>query len=416
MSLQGFVDGKAKLMPVTRDPRNGGWFARKVVRLADGTKRRLFVTPDRFGLANTRAGAEEAERLAITALLRDAASSPSPLPVHPNPTPTAAAPEAPGKEIPTFAAFAPAWLQRAEGASNKRATLIKKREFVRLASPVFGTLRLDAIDAQRIDAWAHELRGRLKPLVVRNRLAMLVSLLRLAAEYELIRKVPKVVRPRTIQADPVHWSPEQSAALIAAASPLIKDMIEVGIRTGMRVGELRALRWANVDLDARQIHVREAVSRTLVDTPKGGRARTLPMSNGVHALLTERKRTATGLYVFAGRSGGRIPLKRALADLHAAFEAAGIKRPKGIAWHSLRHTYGSQMTMQNVAPIAVRDLLGHHDVRITQRYAHIAPAFLANAANAIDAAIPTPPTAAPTAAPTLPPTATPTAPAPAMAA
>jgi integrase len=79
-------------------------------------------------------------------------------------------------------------------------------------------------------------------------------------------------------------------------------MIMTGLRTGLRIGELRALRWVDVDLVAGRLTVRHAVAKNDVGTPKSGRKRTIELGHEIAAAL-KKHRHLRGELVFCGADG-----------------------------------------------------------------------------------------------------------------
>jgi integrase len=157
------------------------------------------------------------------------------------------------------------------------------------------------------------------------------------------------------------------------------DFFRVLFFTGMRLAELRALRWADVDLKARTVLVRWNVSAGVEVGPKGGRARFVPLTKrAVEVLRRQAKRehfTAPEDYVFAGRSGARLDDSALRRRYHGARKKAGLRKVK---LHGLRHAAGSIYARQTSA-VEVRDFLGHAKLATTDRYvsARLSPESLA---------------------------------------
>jgi hypothetical protein len=97
-----------------RKKPNGKWFARKWVRLPDGTRERVFVMPKDYGLPNTRVAAEEALRRRVTEVVEGRA------PKTPPPKPS---------KVPTLASFSETYLEHS-GAKNKPSSLDSKRQIL----------------------------------------------------------------------------------------------------------------------------------------------------------------------------------------------------------------------------------------------------------------------------------------------
>jgi integrase len=157
------------------------------------------------------------------------------------------------------------------------------------------------------------------------------------------------------------------------------DVIRLLFFTGMRVGEVRALQWRDVDLDGRAILVTRNVSGgQVVKTPKGGRARLVPLAQPAVAVLRRQAErpdfTGPDDLVFGGRRGELLDDSALRRRYTAACKAAGLRRVK---LHGLRHAAGSHVARQAQAT-EVRDFLGHSKLATTDRYvsARFSPEFL----------------------------------------
>jgi integrase len=145
--------------------------------------------------------------------------------------------------------------------------------------------------------------------------------------------------------------------------------------TGLRRGELLALRWSDVDWLASRIRVRRNYVRGAFGTPKSKRStRSVPMAREVAVALEELSATTertpdalvfghpqTGEPLAAANTGRRFA--RALAD-------AGLAPHR---FHDLRHTFGTTMAAAGVPMRTLQEWMGHRDVTTTQRYADYAP-------------------------------------------
>jgi len=147
----------------------------------------------------------------------------------------------------------------------------------------------------------------------------------------------------------------------------MKPMVLVSINTGIRRGELFQLRWTDVDLKQRVLTVRGSTAKAAI-------TRHIPLNQeAADILLTWKGRDANAL-VFPGRNGEPFNnVKRAWTGL---LDAAKIK---DFRWHDLRHTFASKLVMAGVDLNTVRELLGHSDIKMTLRYAHLAPEHKADA-------------------------------------
>ena len=152
----------------------------------------------------------------------------------------------------------------------------------------------------------------------------------------------------------------------------LKPMVLVSLNTGMRRGELFDLKWSAVNFDTKTITVAGATTKTS-DT------RHIPMNKETIGVQDAwKKQVSESPYVFPGQGGGRFEdVKSAWLKL---LERAQID---GFRWHDMRHDFASRLVMAGVPLNTVRDLLGHADIKMTLRYAHLAPGTKAAAVELI---------------------------------
>ena len=400
--MQGCVGGKdhdlVKLSRPRIDSRTGKLFLRPTIHLPNGRTLRPYVSAGAWGLPDTPKGvAEAAEREIARAHAEHAAASGAPSTVNPNPNPIptaihlVAAPTAtPVKEVPTLAAYVLTWFANGKANNNKRQTLHAMRQFQNLVIPRLGARRLDEIDTAAFCDWRDEMHARgLAPGTINGRMVQLASVLRLAMRRKLISEVPEFERVKSDVREVARFTAEEVDRLIdganAAGLPMIATIIDVASRTGLRIGELRALTWDDVVLlDAHDpehatggLVVRHNIARGQVDTPKSRRPRQLPLSPDCVALLAAHKATVSGAYVFPGKRTARISDHALRSGFNAACAAAGVSRPTTIkacnAWHMIRHSFATEMG-KKVDPKVLSILLGHGcgdgDLRVTNRYIH----------------------------------------------
>ncbi|WP_421560751.1 MULTISPECIES: phage integrase [unclassified Pseudomonas] len=152
----------------------------------------------------------------------------------------------------------------------------------------------------------------------------------------------------------------------------LKPMVLVSLNTGMRRGEVFDLKWSAVNFDTKTITVAGATTKTS-DT------RHIPMNKETVGVLEAwKQQVSKSAYVFPGQGGGRFEdVKSAWLKL---LERAQID---GFRWHDMRHDFASRLVMAGVPLNTVRDLLGHADIKMTLRYAHLAPGTKAAAVELI---------------------------------
>lgn len=154
----------------------------------------------------------------------------------------------------------------------------------------------------------------------------------------------------------------------------LAPLVLLALNTGMRRGELFGLRWADVNLQGRTLKIEAG-------NAKSRKARHLPLNAEAHAVLERWQRQGTTGLVFPSPAGGR--LGNIKSSWEAVCEAAWLR---DFRFHDLRHTFASRLVMAGVDLNTVRELLGHSDIRMTLRYAHLAPQKLADAVALLSAA------------------------------
>jgi integrase len=165
--------------------------------------------------------------------------------------------------------------------------------------------------------------------------------------------------------------PEELAAR-AAEDRQDSDLVRVAGYTGLRRGELVALRWGDVDFNGRKVVVRRAVSANVeASSTKSRRAREVPLPDqAAEALLRLASRNdfiASDDYVFSNRFGRRVDGSALRRRFERARAAAGL-RP--LRFHDLRHTYGSLLVAGGVDLASVKSAMGHSRITTTERYLH----------------------------------------------
>ena len=267
-----------------------------------------------------------------------------------------------------------------------------------------GKLKLDQITPARIEPWRtrRQKRGIAAETINRDVAALRAALTR-AVKLELINKNPltgfdasevdrhkqsvraltadeKAKLVETLQARDAkkrqervnsnEWRAERSYQLkphIGRFADVLTPAVIVSLETGLRRGELFALKWPSVDFAEKMLHVEGKTAKTY-------ETRRIPLNetavNTLRDWWLQSGQPKTG-YVFTLDGGRMGSLKK---SYYAVIEAAQIERINGRAermtWHSLRHTFGSLLGAQRVDPTTLMKLMGHANLATTQRYLH----------------------------------------------
>lgn len=153
-------------------------------------------------------------------------------------------------------------------------------------------------------------------------------------------------------------------------------LLMLAVYTGMRVGEISALRWSNVDLEEQTIQVSETAqrmkirggkSKTVVHfgAPKSRRSiRKIPLCNTLTEYLKKCKKTAQSEYVVSCKGGYAEPrvCQYRFAKLLKEAQLSHIN------FHGLRHTYATRCAECNIDISTISAYLGHSSIQMTQRY------------------------------------------------
>jgi integrase len=174
-------------------------------------------------------------------------------------------------------------------------------------------------------------------------------------------------------------SVEHVHAVARAAGPL-GPLVVVAAFTGLRQGELLALRWRHVDFANRIVHVQRNYVRGQEDTPKSHRVRSVPLSNQAAVALDGISRrehfTEPGDLVFPNVVGGHLLDDDVRDAFYDALDAAGLgalrAKDNPIVFHDLRHTFGT-LAIRNAPVTDVQHWMGHADLATTMRYVHYVP-------------------------------------------
>ena len=192
----------------------------------------------------------------------------------------------------------------------------------------------------------------------------------------------KVKRPATDNKRLRYLSREEAPPLLAAIATIsqdVHDMALLSLHTGMRAGEVFSLTWADVNLETGIL--------MLLDT-KGNKNRPAFMTDAVKRMIEARPKTEPSDPVFPGRGGKKIT--QISQTFTKAVNKLGLNdgitdRRKKVTFHSLRHTYASWLVESGTDIYTVQILLGHSDLKLTTRYAHVGQNAMRDAVERLEA-------------------------------
>ena len=277
----------------------------------------------------------------------------------------------------TFAAAAAEWLRYVEHDRERKAsTVAGYRALVRSQLlPVFGELPIESVTTPMIERWLAGVerspQTRTKSLVLMNGIFK-----RARKRYGLrFNPVADVERPTVPNSRDIEvFSPEEVRALMrAAASEQDAAIYLTAAFTGLRRGELLALRWRDVDFAGHVVRVRASYAEGQLTTPKSGKVRSVPMAPDVATVLAALGQRASWTgdddLVFVGPAGTFLDGRALSRRYITAVRRAGL-RP--LRFHDLRHTFGTRIIAK--ADIRrVQEWMGHADIQTTMKYLHYVP-------------------------------------------
>jgi integrase len=255
---------------------------------------------------------------------------------------------------------------------------------------VFGTMLLKELTPQRIVSYKVTCREKgLAPATINHRLGILRHAFKLAIrEWGWIKENPAamVVREK-VNNDRDRWLTEDEEERLLEAclqyhpdqfsgsqSSWLWEIVLFALNTGMRQDEILSLEWPNIDLSRKTA----AVIRS-----KNGEKRTIPLNQTVCGQLKEkaRVRNIRCSYVYHSAAGTKIIRRNLMRAFYIVTERAKIE---DFRFHDLRHTFATRLAQAGVDIYKIAKLLGHKDIRMTQRYAHHYPESLRDGVEVLD--------------------------------
>ena len=252
--------------------------------------------------------------------------------------------------------------------------------------PFFGDRPLERIDADQIRRYlGAKKREGLATKTITNQLVFLHGLFSFSLKRGWLNANPvaMVDRPRAPIVDPdIHYldlneldallrvTPEDELGLLDRAIYLTAAM------TGMRQGELIALRWVDVDWRASRIRVRRNYTRQRFGTPKSKRSsRSVPMADRVAADLERHFQRSSftdeqDLVFCHPHTGNPLDASRLRRRFKVALKAAALR---AVRFHDLRHTFGTHCAAQGIPMRTLQEWMGHGTLATTEIYADYAP-------------------------------------------
>jgi integrase len=274
---------------------------------------------------------------------------------------------------------------------------------------------LSSFNSWRIESWRKDrLKDGVKPVSINRQLDTLRACLRKAVDWNVIAAHPMqglkrlkvdddervrflspaeenrlrdalVARETNLRAARDRFN-EHRAARHKAKLPArtaefvehVRPLVLLALNTGLRRGELFSLKWADIAFEGEMLTVRAAAA-------KSGDSRRVPLNTEALGALKSWKKQSKApqadAFVFPGADGER------LTNINKAWTTlCKLAKVTNFRLHDCRHHFASRLVQKGVDLNTVRELLGHHDLKMTLRYSHLTPGNLSDAVAKLSAA------------------------------
>ncbi|WP_161570833.1 tyrosine-type recombinase/integrase [Granulicella sibirica] len=284
------------------------------------------------------------------------------------------------QKVPTFGEFSVRFMEAIRVRSAEKPATVRfyaDRTTRLLKYRPLREARLDAIDEALIERYVTARRAVVLPASCNRELATLRRALRLAEDWKIITKAPRIRLLKGEHQRTFVLSHQEEARYLAACPPLLRDVASIMLDSGLRIGELLNLRWEDIRFDptgaARfgSLRVTSGKSRNA--------QRTLSLTARASRVLFARRKVSKSPFVFPGKSLEAPILVTSLNHLHSKVREPLLqgKRiqefPAEFVLHGLRHTFLTRLGEAGTDAFTIMRLAGHSSVTVSQRYVHPTP-------------------------------------------
>jgi integrase len=295
---------------------------------------------------------------------------------------------APGDRL-TLSQAGERYRRHLEALGRKRTTLASVESTFRIwLDPQLGARGLDAIRPEDVEDLMRSMAGeKVGAKSIRNYIGTLSALYRFAMHprrrWAKVNPVDAIDLPPVVDSTEIHYLTIHEVEALASAAvegehqALDRALYVMAAMTGLRQGELIALRWSDVDWGAQRVRVRRSHVLGAFDTPKSRRSvRSVPLSARVARELdlwhqTTRWSSDAALVFAEPSTGDVLPRGGLMRRYRRALKAAKLEPTH--RFHDLRHTFGTAMAAAGVPMRTLQEWMGHRDLATTAIYADYVP-------------------------------------------
>ena len=244
--------------------------------------------------------------------------------------------------------------------------------------PYFGKANLLSITPRNISKYKMLRNDEgAAPATINRELAMLSKAFSLAVkEWEWLKDNPvsKVPREKEDNERDRWLTAGEEVSLLENSPEWLREIILFNLHTGLRQDELLSLTWDRVYMMRKAILIKET---------KNGKPRTIPLNKIALDILECKAKVLSfkSKIVFHGKAGTKIDKHNLRRAFVIAMERAGIE---DFRFHDLRHTFATRLAQSGIDLYKISQLLGHKDIKTTQRYAHHCPDSLRNGVEVLE--------------------------------
>ncbi len=259
----------------------------------------------------------------------------------------------------TLTEFLPRYFEWAK--DHKKASTIERNEqFLKHLKPRFGALDLRKISLKDVDDYKKDrMAEKASNATINRERSFLKAVLNRAVKWGVIDKNP-IQGMESLPEQHLfnrYLSIDETLALMESCESHLKPMIVTAVYTGLRWGNVRKLRWDEVDFENSIISLKSSKTSELI----------YPLPDPVKAELSQIPHNGNP-HVFINSETG-LPWENLRHAFYRAKKKAGITKP--FRFHDLRHSFASNLVMNGQDVKTVQELLGHRCITTTLRYVHL---------------------------------------------
>lgn len=274
----------------------------------------------------------------------------------------------------TFKDLAERWIKEYSEIHKTESSVIKDHSTLKHhLLPEFGKQCVTSIDPSAVSQFQQALchKRNLAPQSVNNIVGLLSSILRYGVNTGLIKFNPcgSIRRIKRQERTPTFWTLEEMQRFLGVCRGEDYELFQMcafALNTGLRPGELRALKRDCINFELRYVEVRRnfcTKTGRINEYTKNKRVRRVPLNHLVLDLIANKRSLASDALIFPWLTNS-IGFFR----LQPMARKAGVKP---IRFHDLRHTFASHLVLHKKNPVEIKELLGHTKLETTDKYMHL---------------------------------------------